>query len=80
MVIILFLFMLTVSSKVCIKTFEERRSNIAQIEIKINKLLDNYPNIRIINMATYRSDDDYSWHHGGYVSYYCESINHTIML
>lgn len=73
--IILVLIFNLVSSKICIKTFEETRSNINNIEHKMNDWLSYYSDIKIIDLGIYRSDDDYDWHHGGYISYHCESIN-----
>jgi len=73
--IILILLFTIVSSKVCIKTFEESRSNMEAIETKMNKWLSDKPQIEIINTGTYRSDDESCWYHGGHISYYCESID-----
>lgn len=73
--VIIFLFLIIgISSKVCIKTFEEERSNINSIENKMNNWISSHHNINIINLGTYRSDDRYNWYHGGYISYYCESV------
>lgn len=63
-----------VSSNICIKTVELTKSNINQVEYEMNEWLSLYPNIKVVNLGTYRSDDDNSWYHGGYISYYCESI------
>ena len=77
--ILLLFFVAVISSKVCVKTFEEgpvfyKPSSVTSIEMKMNAWLNLYPNIDVINVGVYRSDDRYDSYHGGYVSYRCESI------
>ena len=79
MLFLFLLFVVTASSKVCIKTFEERSvllrsSSVTSIEMKMNSWLDEFSDIEVINSGVYRSDDRYNSYHGGYITYRCESL------
>lgn len=80
MFILFFLFLVTVSSKVYIKTFEQNSGffkpvQIASLEARMNAWLNQYPDIVVINTGVYRSDDKYDSYVGGHIAYHCESLN-----